>query len=129
MYVVERGLRVWPAPNVEIKQCQKRFRDTHLIRTPCTGAPEDHFLYYICSEKQKLRRIFYSLRKAKNFYKTIPFIFNFRNISNKFPKIFLSLIFCISVLRVSLFSVRKGNLKFSDSKMQLRGESEKFTLS
>ena len=67
MHVVERGLRVWPAPNVKIKQRQKCFRDTHLIRTPCTGAPEDHFLYYICSEKQKLPRIFYSLRKAKNF--------------------------------------------------------------
>lgn len=84
MHVVERGLRVWPAPNVKIKQRQKCFRDTHLIRTPCTGAPEDHFLYYICSE-------------------------------------FFAFQYCELV--------RKGNLKFSDSKMQLRGESEKFTLS
>ena len=31
------------------------------------GAPNDYFLWNICSEKQKLIRIFYSLRKAKNF--------------------------------------------------------------
>ena len=31
------------------------------------GAPNDCFLYNICSEKQKLSRISYSLRKAKNF--------------------------------------------------------------
>ena len=30
-------------------------------------APNDCFLYNICSEKQKLSRISYSLRKAKNF--------------------------------------------------------------
>ena len=34
MFVLQRGLRVWPAPDVKIKQCQKRFRDTHLTRTP-----------------------------------------------------------------------------------------------
>ena len=32
-----------------------------------TGASNDCFLWNICSEKQKLPRIFYSLRKAKNF--------------------------------------------------------------
>ena len=31
------------------------------------GAPNDCFLLNICSEKQILRRIFYHLRKAKNF--------------------------------------------------------------
>ena len=31
-----------------------------------TGASNDCFLWNICSEKQKLPRIFYSLRKAKN---------------------------------------------------------------
>ena len=32
-----------------------------------TGAPNDCFLSDICSEKQKLPRFFYSLRKAKKF--------------------------------------------------------------
>ena len=31
--------------------------------------------------------LFYSLRKAKNFYMTVPFMYNFRRLSNKFPKI------------------------------------------
>ena len=31
------------------------------------GAPKDCFLCNICSEKQKLPRIFYSLSKAENF--------------------------------------------------------------
>ena len=31
------------------------------------GALNDSFLQNICSEKQKLPRIFYALRKAKNF--------------------------------------------------------------
>ena len=40
------------------------------------------------SEKQKLPRIFYSLRGAKNFYMTVPFMYNFRILSNKYPTIF-----------------------------------------
>ena len=36
-------------------------------RKEVTGAPNNCFLLNICSEKQKLHRIFYSLRKTKNF--------------------------------------------------------------
>ena len=32
-----------------------------------SGAPNDCFLTNMCSDKQNLLRIFYSLRKAKNF--------------------------------------------------------------
>ena len=39
----------------------------HSHETSEAGAPNDCFLWNICSEKQKLPRIFYSLRKAKNF--------------------------------------------------------------
>ena len=35
-------------------------------------------------EKQKLPRIFYSLRKAKHFQMTVPCMYNFRSLSNKF---------------------------------------------
>ena len=49
------------------------------------GAPNDCFLWNICSERQKLPRIFYSLRKAENFYMTVPFKYNFRSLSNKIP--------------------------------------------
>ena len=45
----------------------------------------DCFLWHICSEMQKLPRIFYSLRKAENFYMTVPFMYNFRSLSNKIP--------------------------------------------
>ena len=41
----------------------------------------------VCSEKQILPRIFYFLRTAKNFLMTIPFMYNFRSLSNKFPTI------------------------------------------
>ena len=50
-----------------------------------SGAPNDCCLWNICSEKQKLPRIFYSLRKAENFYMTVPFMYNFRSLSNKIP--------------------------------------------
>ena len=48
-----------------------------------SGAPNDCFLLNICSERQKLPRIFYSSRKAKNFQMTVPFMYNFRSLSNK----------------------------------------------
>ena len=38
------------------------------------GAPNDRFLYTTCSENQKLPRIFYTLRKAKNFLMTVPLV-------------------------------------------------------
>ena len=34
---------------------------------------------------------------------SVPFKYNFQSLSNKFPMIFLSLIFCISVPRLSCF--------------------------
>ena len=49
------------------------------------GAPNDCFLWNICSERQKLPRIFYSLRKAENFWMTVSFMYNFRSLSNKIP--------------------------------------------
>ena len=58
-----------------------------------------------------------------------PFMYNFRSLSNKFPTIFWSLIFPISLPRLSYFFVEKGNLKFSDPRMRCREESEKFSLS
>ena len=60
-----------------------------------------------CSEKQILPRIFYLLRTAKNFWRTVPFMFNFRTLSNKFPTILWSLIFHISLLRSGYFSKKK----------------------
>ena len=38
--------------------------------------------------RQKLPRIFYNLRKAKNCQMTVPFVNNFRSLSNKFPTVF-----------------------------------------
>ena len=38
---------------------------------------------------------------------TVPFMYNFRNISNKFSTIFLSLIFRISVPKFACFSQKK----------------------
>ena len=52
---------------------------------------------------------------------TVPFMYSFRRLFNKFATIFLSLIF-----HLGYFSYKKGNLKFSDSKMWWREESEKF---
>ena len=40
-----------------------------------SGAPNDCFLWNIW--------IFYSLRKARNFYMTVPVVYNFRSLSNK----------------------------------------------
>ena len=42
----------------------------------------------ICSKKQTLPRIFFCLRTAKNFQMNVPFMYNFRSLSNKFPTIF-----------------------------------------
>ena len=54
-------------------------------------------------------------------------MYNFRRLSNKFPTIFWSLIFRISFPRLRYFSQKKGNLKFSESKMLWEEEeSEKF---
>ena len=61
----------------------------------------------ICSEKQVLPRIFYSLRTAKNLYLTVPFMYNFRSLSNKFTTIFWRLIFQILLPRLGYFSQKK----------------------
>ena len=42
-----------------------------------SGAPNNCFLWNIW--------IFYSLRKARNFYITVPVVYNFRSLSNKIP--------------------------------------------
>ena len=39
---------------------------------------------------------------------SVPFKYNFQSLSNKFPMIFLSLIFCISVPRLSCFLGGRG---------------------
>ena len=49
------------------------------------GHPKTVFSENICSERQKLRRIFYSLRKAENFQMTVPFMYNFQSLSDKIP--------------------------------------------
>ena len=56
-------------------------------------------------------------------------MYNFRSLFNKFPTIFLSLISYILLLTLGIFSQKKGNLKFSDSKMWSREESVKFSFS
>ena len=57
-------------------------------------------------------------------------MYNFRSLSYKFPTIFLSLIFRISLPKLSLMPVvrRKRKLMFSDSKMLWREKSEKILL-
>ena len=60
---------------------------------------------------------------------TVPFMYNFWSLSNKFPTIFWRLIFHISLPQERLFFAEKGNLKLWDSKMSWREESEKFSLS
>ena len=61
---------------------------------------------------------------------TVLFMYNFRSLSNKFPKIFLSLIFRISLPKLSLIPIVRGKRKlmFSDSRMLWREESEKILL-
>ena len=51
-----------------------------------SGAPNDCFLRNICQKRQKLPRLFYSLRKAENFQMTVPFMYNFKTLSNKIPR-------------------------------------------
>ena len=58
---------------------------------------------------------------------TVPFMYNFQSLSNKFATILWSLIFHISLPRLSYFSQKKQ--KFSESKMRLKKESEKISLS
>ena len=55
-----------------------------------SGAPYDCFPLNICSEKQKVARSFYGLRKAKNFLMTVSFMYNFRSLSNEFTFHFAS---------------------------------------
>ena len=49
----------------------------------------------------------------------VPFLCNFRRVSNKFPSMndFLTFNFSNFTPQVKLFFVGKGNIKFSDSKV------------
>ena len=69
------------------------------------------------TQKQILPRIFCYLTTAKNLSITVPFTYNFRNFSHKFPTGFLKLNLSHFTPQVMLFFVEKRNLKFSDSKM------------
>ena len=51
---------------------------------------------------------------------TVPFMYNFR---------FSEVNFSHFTLQIKLFFEEKGNLKFSDSKMRWKEESENFSLS
>ena len=53
---------------------------------------------------------------------TVPFIFNFRSWSNKFPTIVWSLIFRISLPRLKLFFAQKGCERVSQNRYQLPSE-------
>ena len=71
-------------------------------------------------EKQILLRIFYYLRTAKKFLdnrSSHSFVYNFRNLSNKFPTTFWSLIFHISVPRSAI--LRRQKETFSDSNLMI----------
>ena len=52
------------------------------------GAPSDLFLSNNCSKEHILPRNFYSLRKAKNFWITVPFVLNFERFSGSLTTIF-----------------------------------------
>ena len=60
---------------------------------------------------------------------TVPFMYSFRSTSNQIPYDFLKFNFSHFSPQVRLFFLEKGNLKFSDSKMRWKEESEKFSLS
>ena len=75
------------------------------------GAPNDCIMWNMCSKKQILPGIFYHLRKALTFLMTVPFMCNFRSSSDKFHKIFWSLIFHISLPRLGYFSLKKRKPK------------------
>ena len=76
-------------------------------------------LKYLFGEA-KIARIFYSLRKARNFYMTVPVVYNFWSLSNKIPttlprchlggflviSFIFSLQFCFSFLFLPLNSQR-----------------------
>ena len=74
--------------------------------------PTTVFCKNISSEKHKLPKTFYTLRKAKNFYMTVPFMYNFRNLFKKFPTIFWNLIFRSSLSRLCYFSQKKETQHF-----------------
>ena len=47
---------------------------------------------------------------------TVPFMYNFRSLSDKFRTIFWSLIFPISLPRLNYFSLKKETLNFRNRK-------------
>ena len=115
--VVDRqNLQVCRAARVNIRilcTCMKTLREclVFCLRQPILGSRkvnssfsrasrrEPHNLRdrKVGSEKQILPIIFYCLRTAINFSMTVPFMYNFRNLSHKFHTIFWRLIFHISL--------------------------------
>ena len=71
------------------------------------GHPTTVFCKISFSEEQILPNIFFCLRTGKNFEMIVPFMYNFRSFSNKFPTIFRSLIFNILPPRLQYFSQKK----------------------
>ena len=51
------------------------------------------------------------MRTAKNFQITVPFMYNFRSLSNKFPTIFPTIFLFHSTSQVRLFFVEKRKSK------------------
>ena len=88
----------------------------HVTSIHLSGATNDCFLYNICSEKQILPRIFFCLRTAKNFQMNVPFKYIFEaDLINSLR--FSEVYFFIFYYPGYTIFLRKGNLKFSDSKM------------
>ena len=67
------------------------------------------FFFKISVRRSKIiPRIFYSLKKAKNFQKTVSFLYKFsKQLSNKFPYDFLTFNFSHFNPQVRLFFVEK----------------------
>ena len=86
-----------------------------------SGVPNGCFPWNICLEKQTLPRIFYSL--------TVPFVYNFRSFSNKFPTSFRSLIFPISLTRLAIFRKERKPKIFGTENAMQRGITEKISVS
>ena len=70
--------------------------------------------------------VFYYLKGGEKFLDDPTFKYNLRSLSDKFPTIVWSLLFHISQPRLDYFSYKKKNLKFSDTKMWQREESENY---
>ena len=90
----------------------------------------DSFQSNICSENQKLPRIFFSLMKATYFSMTVPFTdsrYIFRSLSNKFPAYyFLKLSLLHFTQQVKLFFLEKGKLYFRIRKCNIERNQKNY---